>query len=221
MTKHVHALRSAAAILVIAAAAAHADGPGAYRWIDKPPQSGAPELTAIDAYNAGYADIQRADALDAAIAQTADRGEQRRIQRETQSAYKAALKRFSEATRQDPLMHEAHTYIGYTNRKLGRYDASLKAYAEALRINPDYPHAIEYQGQAYLGLNRIDDAKFNYLRLYAIAPNQAAKLLAAMQRWVEEHRADKGLTEEVQTLAAWIASRPPIPADIETRSSSW
>jgi tetratricopeptide (TPR) repeat protein len=221
MAQHAHAFRSAAAILLIAAAAAHADGPGAYRWIDKPPQSGAPELTAIEAYNAGYADIQRADALEASIARDADRAKQRKIEREAQSAYKTALKRFNAATRQDPLMHEAHTYIGYANRKLGRYDASLKAYAEALRINPDYPHAIEYQGQAYLGLNRIDDAKFNYLRLYAIAPDQAAKLLAAMQRWVEVHRTDRSLTEEVQELTAWIAARPPVPADIETRSSSW
>ncbi|MBB6094159.1 tetratricopeptide (TPR) repeat protein [Povalibacter uvarum] len=220
MAKHVHAFRSAAAILLIAAAAAHADGPGAYRWIDKPPQSGAPELSAIDAYNAGYADIQRADALDAAIAQTTDRGEQRKIEREAQSAYKAALKRFNEATRQDPLMHEAHTYIGYANRKLGRYDASLKAYAEALRINPDYPHAIEYQGQAYLGLNRIDDAKFNYLRLYAIAPNQAAKLLAAMQRWAMENESDARHQQTATDLKAWIATRPPVTTD-SGAVSSW
>ena len=79
-------------------------------------------------------------------------------------------------------MHEAYTYLGYANRKLGRYDEALHAYEQALKINPDTPYAIEYQGEAFLGLNRIDEARFNFLRLYALDQHQAAKLLQAMQR---------------------------------------
>lgn len=211
---------AAAAVTLLAAAATHADGPGAYRWVDKPAGAAAPELTAIDAYNAGYVDIQRADSLQESLSGIVDRKDLRKTERDALAAYKSALKNFTLAARRDPQMHEAHTYVGYANRKLGRFDASLDAYAVALRINPDYPHAIEYQGQAFLGLNRVEEAKFNYLRLYAIAPSQAAKLLAAMQRWVEAHRSNTSLTQQVTELSAWIATRPPAAAGGQS-SSSW
>lgn len=201
-----------AAAAAIAAVAAHADGPGAYRWVDKPASSTAsPELEAIDAYNAGYAEVRRADEL-----LTNDVAKKR----EAEAAYKSALKHFSLAVRSDPSMHEAYTYIGYANRKLGRYEKAMEAYDAALRINPDYPHAIEYQGQAYLGMNRIEEAKFNYLRLYAIAPAQANKLLSAMQAWVEQQRSKNAMTQQAAELSEWIAGRPPITVDTGS-ASSW
>lgn len=206
-----------AAAAIVAAAAAHADGPGAYRWVEKQPATSvaAPQLSAIDAYNAGYAAIQRADELQKAT----DDPDRRGAQREAKSAYKTALRHLTEAVRSDPSMHEAYTYIGYAYRKLGRYEKAMAAYDAALRINPDYPHAIEYQGQAYLGLNRIEDAKFNYLRLYAISPNQAEKLLRAMQGWVDSQREKQGMRQQASDLAEWIAGRPRIAGDVS--GSSW
>ena len=67
---------------------------------------------------------------------------------------------------------------GYANRKLGRYDESLSAYDQALKINPDTPHAIEYQGEAFLALNRVDEARFNFLRLYALDQQQRCEAAA-------------------------------------------
>ena len=201
-----------AAAATIAVAAAHADGPGAYSWVDKPASAtAAPQLSAIDAYNAGYSEIRRADELSSGDAPR---------KKEAEAAYRAALKHFSLAVKHDPLMHEAFTYIGYANRKLGRYREAMDAYETALRINPDYPHAIEYQGQAYLGLNRIEEAKFNYLRLYAISPAQANKLLSAMRDWVELQRSKNAMTEQASELSEWIATRPPITADAQS-ASSW
>ena len=179
----------AATVLLTVAASVHADGPGAHRPREKPPavtpEQTAPEQTAIDAYNKGYAAIQRAEHEASVAAATTDENTRQQAQLDAQRSYKDALAQFSAAIGADPSMFEAHTYIGYANRKLGRYQTALKAYSQALRLNPDYPHAIEYQGEAFLGLNRIDAAKFNYLRLYGIAPAQADKLLAAMQQWVE------------------------------------
>lgn len=104
-------------------------------------------------------------------------------------------------------MHEAYTYLGYANRKLGRYDESLKAYEQALNINADTPYAIEYQGETFLALNRIDEARFNFLRLYALDQQQAAKLLQAMHAWVETNKAKPPAGIDVPALAAWVADR--------------
>jgi tetratricopeptide (TPR) repeat protein len=116
-------------------------------------------------------------------------------------------------------MHEAYTYTGYALRKLGRHREALRAYQSALDIQPDYPHAIEYQGQALLGLDRIDEAKFNYVRLYALNQGQAHKLLRAISAWADAHadRPPEGI--DVQSLKLWVADRERTHAPDDIRSS--
>jgi tetratricopeptide (TPR) repeat protein len=202
------ALIVAAAAMTFVAAAVFADGPGAYRPVEKPTNSRPPELGAIDAYNAGYAEIRRADEFSA----------QADAARQAKAAYKAALKEFATAVKRDPSMHEAYTYIGYAHRQLRDYDAALKAYEKALRINPDYPQAIEYQGEAFVKLGRMDEAKFNYQRLYAVSPPLAAKLLASMQQWVGSHR-----SSDTAELEAWMSERAALAAKAgnDRPGSSW
>ena len=108
-------------------------------------------------------------------------------------------------------MHEAYTYLGYVQRQLGRHEESLRSYAAALAINPNYTHAIEYQGQAYLALDRLDAARFNYLRLYALNPGHANKLLRAMHRWVNTHRAKSPPDLDVDGFATWVADQKLAP----------
>lgn len=187
------------------AGSAHADGPAGYR----PRASGTAavsEQSAIDAYNNGYASILRAEHQENLAAATSG-AERSTAQRESRVAYEAALKHFEAAVRFDGSMHEAYTYLGYANRKLGRYEDSLRAYEQALKINPNALHAIEYQGEAFLALNRIDEARFNYLRLYALDQQQAAKLLQAMHAWMEANKAKPPAGVDMPALAAWIAEK--------------
>jgi tetratricopeptide (TPR) repeat protein len=187
------------------AGSAHADGPAGYR----PRASGTAavsEQSAIDAYNNGYASILRAEHQENLAAATSG-AERSTAQRESRVAYEAALKHFEAAVRFDGSMHEAYTYLGYANRKLGRYEQSLKAYDAALRINPDYPYAIEYQGVAFLSLNRVDEARFNYLRLYALDTEQAHKLFVAMQAWLEQNKAKPPKGVDIAAFEAWVAER--------------
>ncbi|MET0533627.1 MAG: tetratricopeptide repeat protein [Steroidobacter sp.] len=191
------------------AAPVHADGPGAYR---PPPKSAKPVLSeeqAIEAYNLGYAAIQRADHATALAEATADPKEKQTSQRAATEQYKQSLRHFEEAVRLDAYMYEALTYLGYANRRLGRHEQALDAYEHALKLNADYSYAIEYQGQAYLGLNRIDEARFNYLRLYGLNKGQAKKLLTAMQAWLNAPHA--GI--EVDEFAAWVAQRAELTRD--------
>lgn len=207
--------------LTTTAAPVHADGPGAHRPQARsalPPTIS--ELSAIDAYNVGYAAIQRADHSQALADASSDRKEKADAERTARDFYEASLGHFEEAIRMDASMHEAYTYLGYANRKLGRHDKALAAYAQALRIFPDYPHAIEYQGQAFLGLNRIADARFNYLRLYALNKGQAAKLLQAMRAWVDAHR-DMTLPDiNVTEFAEWVARRSELTRN-DVPTASW
>jgi tetratricopeptide (TPR) repeat protein len=128
---------------------------------------------------------------------------------EARRGYARALQAFAEAVNAEPSMYEAHTYIGYANRKLGNYEEALVAYDTALKLKADYVFAIEYQGEAYLGLNDFARAKFNYLRLYALDKQLASKLLEAMRDWVESSDA-----QHLSTLGArdWIQARMPTAA---------
>jgi tetratricopeptide (TPR) repeat protein len=191
------------------AAPAHADGPGAYKPASQP-SSAKPvlsEVRAIEAYNLGYAAVQRADHAAALAEASSDPDEKRQSERTATDQYEQSLRHFEEAVRLDAYLYEAFTYLGYANRKLGRHSQALEAYERALELNPDYSYAIEYQGQAYLGLNRIDEARFNYLRLYAINKGQAKKLLQAMQAWLDTHKGSAPGGVDVESFAAWVAQR--------------
>lgn len=207
--------------LTTTAAPVYADGPGAFR---PPPRPALPptisEQSAIDAYNQGYAAIQRADHSYALAEASSSANEKSDAERAARESYQESLRHFKEAIRLDSAMHEAYTYVGYANRKLGNHAEALKAYEQALRIFPDYPHAIEYQGQAFLGLNRIDEARFNYLRLYALNKGQAAKLLQAMRAWVESNQGSTLEGVDVDGFADWVARRSELTRD-DVPSSSW
>lgn len=189
-----------ALMLTAALQTATADGPGAYRSSSSGSSPGVTkEQRAIEVYNEGYKYIQRAD--------EASKATDEKAMKEAQKAYQAALKKFNAAVKLDPSMHEAFTYIGYANRKLGNYPASLTAYQQALKINAEYPPAIEYQGEAFLGVNRIDDAKTNYLRLYALDRPQAHKLLRAINQWTETNSTQPPANIDVTALRAWVTER--------------
>ena len=189
--------------LLGAVTAAHADGPGGYR-----PKSRGPvpvsEQRAIDSYTAGYASILRAEHAENLAAASSNDADRKAALGNAQEAYRLSLPHFTEAARLDSSMHEAYTYLGFANRKLGRYDESLKAYGQALKINPDAVHAIEYQAEALLGLNRIAEVRFNYLRLYALDQQQAAKLLQATRAWIAANQAKPPAGIDMPELAAWV-----------------
>jgi tetratricopeptide (TPR) repeat protein len=212
-----------AALLQVATV--HADGPGAYRSGSAGPQQ-PPAVQAQNAYDAGVAFLEQA-ARHEQLAEAGDGGRASdKARAAAAKAYKKALAQFEIARRIDPASYEAHTYAGFANRKLGRYDRSLDAYAAALRLKPDYGPAVEYQGEAFLALDRLQDAKLNYLRLYALAPPLADKLLAAMQKWLETRKVDAQGADpaEIDAMARWVSeqtSRQSRSAGSEDAAAAW
>jgi tetratricopeptide (TPR) repeat protein len=209
MTRFATTIAWALLWIIATAAPAYADGPGAYQPPAKPSPSkpALSEVQAIEAYNLGYAAIQRADHATALADATSNPTEKRQSQRTAADEYEQARRHFEEAVRLDAYLYEGFTYLGYANRKLGRHSRALESYQRALALNPNYSYAIEYQGQAYLGLNRVDEARFNYLRLYALNKGQAKKLLQAMQSWLDAHKDSAPAGIDVAAFASWVAQR--------------
>ena len=208
------------AALLCASTAARADGPGAYRSRLIDSATPAAPQGAIDAYTAGYASILRAEHAENLVAASSSEADRVAARKEAKRAYVAALESFATAVRLDASMHEAHTYMGYANRKLGRYAPALQAYERALQIEPDQPRAIQYQGEAYLGLNRPGQARFNYLRLYALDQTQSDKLLLAMHSWVESKRSQPPTGVDFDGFAAWVAERVTA-TQLDTTRARW
>lgn len=179
--------------------------------------------TATDAYGEGYAAIERATRLDHDAAAAVDERTRNAARAEAALSYEDALRAFERAVVAEPTMYEAHTYIGYANRKLGRHELALAAYEKALDLKPDYSRAIEYQGEAFLGLDNFDATKRNYMRLYALDAEQADKLLRAMHVWAEERRHAPGQVpqDQLQRAAAWLATRPMPTATHANEPTPW
>jgi len=187
-----------------------------------------PQEQAQSSYNAGVRDVEKADELAAGAARQEDAARQAKALGKAKDKYSSALKKFAHATDLDASMYQAWNYVGYTNRKLGDYEAALTAYDRALRLKPDYAEAIEYRGHAYLGLNRLGEAKDAYLALFSGNRKLAAQLLAAMQAWVGDHRANPAGVDgsSLDAFASWVSERSTIASQTagltrEGASAAW
>ncbi len=179
-----------------------------------------PEQEAIDAYNMGIAARNKAWKLEKKLAASTDAKEQKKLGTKISKSYRNAVGSFERAVRKNPMMHEAHSDMGYCLRRQGDFEAALAAYDLALEIQPNYAEAIEYRAEAYLGLNRLDEAKQAYMTLFKGQSDQAPALLEAMQRWVAQRDANPGddQAEQVEAFSAWVAERTEIAG--QTKSVS-
>jgi tetratricopeptide (TPR) repeat protein len=215
-----------ACVLVAAVPSAWSNGGGSMSMPEIRAEQ-TPEDKAKVLYNRGVHDVKKADKFQAASVQLSDAGKKERAVREAQEYYSSALGKFQEAAQDDPRMHEAWNYVGYTNRKLGNYDAALAAYSQALTLKPGYPEALEYRGEAFLGLSRIKDAQQAYLDLFAGNRALADKLLTAMRGWLDTQRASSTAdANAVSELDKWIQERSAIAGQTasltrEGAAASW
>ncbi|NIM02149.1 MAG: tetratricopeptide repeat protein, partial [Acidobacteria bacterium] len=158
--------------------------------------------------------------LEEKLAASTDPAERAKLTKKIDKSYKSAAASFERAVGKNPMMHEAHSDLGYALRKQGDFEASLAAYNRALEIEPRYAEAIEYRAEAYLALNRLDEAKQAYMQLFKGQSDQAPALLEAMRKWCAERSEDpKGASaEEVEAFASWVSERAEIAG--QTKSVS-
>jgi tetratricopeptide (TPR) repeat protein len=201
-----------ACALVAAVPSAWSNGGGSMSMPEvRAPREESPQDKARTAYNKGVHDVKKADKFQASSVQLTDAGKKERAVSEAKEYYSSALADFQEAVQDDPGMHEAWNYVGYSKRHLGNYDAALAAYAKALTLKPGYPDALEYRGEAFLGLNRVSDAQQAYLDLFASNRGLADKLLTAMRGWLDTQRTSATAdANAISELDKWIQERSAI-----------
>ena len=183
-----------------------------------------PEELALEYYDRGLKLRDKAWQLEKK-AEGSDKVEAMLAKAEKQ--WNKAARAFEEAIGNNPLLHQAHSSLGYAYRKLGRYEESLGAYDRALQLAPGYVEAIEYRAEAYLGLDRLEEAKQAYMDLFRTDREQADVLMSAMQEWIEERQEGRGATSEqvVQEFAGWVQERSEIASQTamltEAQGRSW
>ena len=188
--------------LLGAVTAAYADGPGGYRPKDPGPLP-VSEQGAIDAYTAGYASILRAEHAENLAAASIERSRaqgcvgamrRRRIRRRCRTS--PAAVRLDQL---DARSLHVHGLRESQARTLRRSAARVRAGAEDQ--SRTRPYAIEYQGEAFLGLNRIDEARFNFLRLYALDQTPGSEAAAGDAR--VDGRRTKRNRQRASTCQRW------------------
>jgi len=205
----------ALAMLAIGSAACYASGGapmggGSMSGPSSTPRS--PQDLAVEAYNAGVHDVDKAKGYDSDAAKTDKDDKRAKLLTKAQKSYATALDEFSRAVEKNPNLFQAWNYVGFCQRHLGNYEAALTAYGRALDLNPRYGEAYEYRAEAYLGLNRVEDAKTSYMMLFSSARPLADQLMTSMHRWVEERQRDaKGVSpDDLAAFAKWVDERAAV-----------
>lgn len=197
-----------AALVLAAPAALLADGGAPAPMPSMPRVELTPEQRADQHYNRGIELREKAWKLEEE-AEGKAASERAKLDDKIEKNYRKAIREYRSAVELDGKHYRAYSDLGYALRKVGEYQEALTAYDAALGMVPTYAEAIEYRAEAYLGLGRLDEAKEAYLHLFESDRERADLLMAAMEKWVERHRAEPGAVDpaQVDAFAQWVAER--------------
>lgn len=97
-----------------------------------------------------------------------------------------AVRSFRKVVPDNPKNADAHNFLGYASRWMGKYDDAFAAYGQALALDPAHKGALHYSGIAYLKTNRKAQAEAQLARLKAVCAtceetNQLTKAVAEYQ----------------------------------------
>jgi len=166
------------------------------------------DVAAKKAFKAAMKSLNRAKELDAAGAREANSDKKAKAVDE----YAQALDQFTEALSNKSDMVEAWSNVGYVHLRLGAFAEAVDDYNHALALKPDLYEATMYRGVAYLALDRLADAKTAYLELFDHARSMADQLMGAMQKWLNDHKADpRGMRPaDIASFEKWLLERDGI-----------
>jgi tetratricopeptide (TPR) repeat protein len=172
-------------------------------------QQDKPDVAAQKWYKQGVKALAKAMEYDAAAAKASTPDKRAGELEKARDSYYRALDLYTEALSNNADMADAWDSVGYVHLRLGAYGESVDDYNHTLKLKPDAEEAVERRAEAYLHLDRIDDAQTAYMELFNHSRPLADQLMAAMQRWITEHRPDpKGMrAAQVDTFDDWLRER--------------
>ena len=105
--------------------------------------------------------------------------------------YEEAIRLLTKVVNIEPKNADAHNYLGYSYRKIGKLELAASAYQHVFAINPDHKGALEYQGELFLKQSNLFAAKENLSRLKKLCPS-GCKELAELGRAIADFNAVRG-----------------------------
>jgi len=183
------------------------------------PESKSPAQLAVDSYNRGIRNRDKAWKYQAQAAKSDNPKKIAKFEKKALKQFKNAAKRFRAAIKHNSNLYQAHSSLGYALRKTGDYTASLAAYDRAIAINPRYAEAIEYRGETYLALGELDKTREAYLQLVKIDPKLAGELMTAIQHWLDSSP-ETVTGDKLQSFKAWASDRLALAEYLPSSSSA-
>lgn len=171
-----------------------------------------PEKAAAKAYKEGQKSLTKAHELEDEAAKASDPDKKARALSKMDDAYGRALEEFTNVLRNNSDRYEAWDQIGFIHLHFGAFRESIDDYNHALTLKPDLPEAIQHRGEAYLGIDHLDDAKAAYMDLFYHERPLADQMMAAMQTWLQKHRAAaNGMrATDIDAFDRWLQEREGI-----------
>jgi tetratricopeptide (TPR) repeat protein len=188
--------------------------PGAGGMPDEPPTvaDDKPDVAAKKYLKAAYKALDKAKSFEADAAATHDPDKKANYLERVNNQYSIALDAFTEALSNKGDLVEAWDQVGYVHLHMGAYREAIDDYNHTLTLKPELMEAIEHRAEAYLAIDHLDEVKIAYMDLYNHAPDLAAQLMAAMQKWLAARQADPGASHNAETeaFAKWVSDRDGI-----------
>ena len=144
-----------------------------------------PHQIAVDNYNSGLKQRDKAEALQVELAAETNEKKRKKLSKKVKKSWEKAAKRYRTAIKTVPTFYQAHASLGYALKNLGEWDEAMAAYDQALTFRPEYSPAIEYRAEAYLAQQRYDDVMQSHLTLQRVDPEHAQMLEAAIMYWLK------------------------------------
>jgi tetratricopeptide (TPR) repeat protein len=161
-----------------------------------------PDTAAKKAFNAGVKSYNKAKELTAA-------GNREKAN----DNYNRALDQFTEALSNKGDMYEAWKYVGFVHLHLGAFGESVDDFNHAVALKADADmETVEGRAEAYLGVDRLEDARSAYMDLFNHQRDRADQLMAEMQKWLADHRANaNGMrAADLDAFDKWLQERDGI-----------
>jgi tetratricopeptide (TPR) repeat protein len=171
-----------------------------------------PDAAAKKAFNAGLKSLTKAREYESAAAAASNPDKKSAALEKMGDAYNRALDQFTEALSNKGDMYEAWNDVGYIHLRLGAYAEAVDDYNHTLALKADLYEAVEGRGEAYLAVDRLDGAKSEYMELFNHERPLADRLMAAMQKWLIDHRSNAGgmRASDVDAFDKWLQERDGI-----------
>jgi tetratricopeptide (TPR) repeat protein len=178
---------------------------------DSPPQQATekPDVAAAKAYKQAMKSLDKAKAFEAAAASAPNPDKKAKELEKLDDAYNRALDQFTEALSNKGDMVDAWNNVGYVHLKLGAFREAVDDYNHTLALKPDLLDAVEGRAEAFLAVDRLDDVRIAYMDLFNHAPDLAARLMTAMQKWLADRQTDpRGMrAADIDAFGKWVAER--------------